>query len=322
MAEKYSLLRRILLGSSLIVALLLMLFAVFDYYYTGFRVPLPCGIRKSTSNSEILFNFTVTSDIQLGGNPVYVFKKIKETVGGGAFHITTGDMLPVERTYKAVVEVFGEDFRWYPCQGNHDHRYSHDVAFSHNYFDEKLKGRVRPGPGGSEKTTYSFDYKNAHFIILNLYFDGRDEFGTDGDVVDELYNWLVKDLEDNERPLVFVFGHEPAFPFHRHRYDSLNKYKANRDRFWNLLEEKGVIAYFAGHTQVPSVYQEREGGTYQICLGGAQGDRRNRNDGFVNVVVRGDEVEFQIYANRNRDGEYILLDNHFYKFRNRASSEP
>ncbi|NIP97071.1 MAG: hypothetical protein GWO24_28015, partial [Akkermansiaceae bacterium] len=50
-----------------------------------------------------------------------------------------------------------------------------------------------PGPSGSEETTYSFDYGNVHFIQLNQYYDGSNDAGTDGDVVDELYSWLEAD---------------------------------------------------------------------------------------------------------------------------------
>jgi len=322
MEEKRSLPRRIVLGVTLTVALLLIIFACFDYYYTGFRRPLTPTVMLSPLNSPPLFNFTLTSDAQLKGNPAYVFAKMKEKLGGaGAFHITLGDILPIERTYKALLAVFGEETVWYPCQGNHDHRYERDVEFTHCYFEEKLRGKVKEGPAGSERTTYSFDYGNAHFVVLNLYYDGKREFGTDGDVVDELFEWLRKDLEENEKPIVFVFGHEPAFPFHRHQYDCLNRYREHRDRFWQLLEGKGVVAFFTGHTQVPSVYRQTEGGTYQVSLPQAQGDRKNENDGFMNVIVHKDGVEFQMYTNKNRDGEYSLFHNFFYELKDTTSAE-
>jgi 3',5'-cyclic AMP phosphodiesterase CpdA len=229
--------------------------------------------------------------------------------GGGAFQVSPGDITPLTREYKYLREAFGEDFMWYPCQGNHDHHEAEDIEFSHSYFDRKLADHVNPGPAGCEKTTYSWDFKNAHFIVLNLYFDGKDEYGTDGDVVDELYEWLKADLEKNKKPAVFVFGHEPAFPFYRQRWSSLNRYKAHRDRFWKLLEDNGVAAYFCGHTHKPAVYRENEGKTWQVQCGEARGRKNRKEDAFVNVIVRKDEVEFQLFTNENRDGNYVILHN-------------
>ena len=50
--------------------------------------------------------------------------------------------------------------------------------------------------------TYSFNYGNAHFVAINEYYDGTCDIGTEGDVVDELYNWLVADLDANTKPAV------------------------------------------------------------------------------------------------------------------------
>src|SRR3990170_4017223 len=61
------------------------------------------------------------------------------------------------------------------------------------------------GPPGGVETTYSFDYGNSHFIVLNEYYNGSSDTGTDGDVVDALYNWLVADLNATDRSHIFVF---------------------------------------------------------------------------------------------------------------------
>ena len=44
-----------------------------------------------------------------------------------------------------------------------------------------------------------------------------------GDVAPVLLEWLARDLEKNTLPVVFVIGHEPAYPQGpRHVKDSLN----------------------------------------------------------------------------------------------------
>jgi predicted phosphodiesterase len=135
---------------------------------------------------------------------------------------------------------------------------------------------VRGGPTGSDETCYSFDYFDVHFIVLNEYYDGISDGGADGDVVDELHTWLVNDLEENKKPIVLVFGHEPAYPQPdeesgrlRHENDSLNAYSAHRDRFWSTLENYGVLAYICGHTHNFSIVNID--GIWQIDAGHARG---------------------------------------------------
>jgi hypothetical protein len=65
---------------------------------------------------------------------------------------------------------------------------------------------------------------------------GRDTV-TNGDVPDQLFNWLNADLQATNKKHIFVFGHEPAFPQPdtdnerlRHGSSSLKQYPANRNR--------------------------------------------------------------------------------------------
>jgi cysteine-rich repeat protein len=65
------------------------------------------------------------------------------------------------------------------------------------------------------RTTYSFDYKNAHFIIVNQYH-GDPTYPTvdpKGCIRQDLLNWIEQDLSGTERPVRFVFGHEPAWSY-------------------------------------------------------------------------------------------------------------
>ena len=124
-----------------------------------------------------------------------------------------------------------------------------------------------------EGSTYSFDYEGAHFVIINQFYatdtglDGAHENGgATACVYDAWYDWLVQDLTLNEKPIVFVFGHEPAFPRGgRHCGDSLdedacagnypgwdNPARPTRDKFWNLLNSHHVVAYFSGHEHLAS----------------------------------------------------------------------
>lgn len=200
------------------------------------------------------------------------------TGGTGDFMISPGDIDPPEQVLNTLHTYVSEDYIWYPVIGNHEAETLNDMSWLRTFNENgtKLPAIVNSGPLGGKETTYSFEYGNTHFIIINEYFDNNIDTQTDGDIPDQLYNWLITDLASNTKPIVFVFGHEPAFPKQdeesgrlRHETDSLNKYTAHRDRFWNLLKINGVTAYFCGHTHNYS--KAKINGIWQIDVGHARG---------------------------------------------------
>jgi len=215
----------------------------------------------------------------------------------GVFHIMPGDIDHPEVTDASLKTQFGPDVIWYPVVGNHEAETADDMTWIRSAFST-LPYVVNGGPEGCETTTYSFDYGNAHFVAINEYYDGASDTGTDGDVVDALYNWLADDLAANTKPVVFVIGHEPAYPEYAHTGDSLNKYPANRDRFWKLLNDEQVIAYLCGHTHW--YYAKQVGGvdwepfTWQIDCGNA-GNPRELEQTFVDVCVTDTDVTFTVW---------------------------
>ena len=231
------------------------------------------------------FRFTCTSDMQ-GYDYTPVLNQMNDIVGDeGVFHISPGDVYPAAGNFSKLQSAFGTDVIWIPVMGNHDEG-DKDWIGSHN---QSLPFDINWGPRDScdRRTTFSFDYGNAHFVILDEYCVNS------GDIDDALYDWLVADLTATAQPAIFVFGHEPAYPFGRHLGDSLDQYPGNRDRFWQLLHDRGVVAYFNGHTHQPSVYQEPGYDPWQVDTGQARGD--GWGDGFVDVTVRDGEVEFNYY---------------------------
>jgi hypothetical protein len=174
-------------------------------------------------------------------------------------------------------------------------------------------GAVHPGPAGCLETTYSFDYGNAHFVMLNEYCDVAGDDVTDGDIPDHLYNWLVADLDATSMEHIFVFGHEPAYPQAdadngrlRHETDSLNTQETRRDRFWNLLRSRGVVAYICGHTHNYSLVNVN--GVWQLDVGHARGlgDTEARST-FSYIHVAGPIVTYETYRDDANGGAYTLM---------------
>ncbi|MHC4500425.1 MAG: LamG-like jellyroll fold domain-containing protein, partial [Planctomycetota bacterium] len=278
----------------------------------------------TTPDPNSFFAFTVTADSR--GNRAefqHVLSEITDKVGDeGVFHISPGDIDPPSDNYNDLISEFGSDVVWYPIVGNHEIDNppgNPDVVwirdeynYGHNAARDPLKDYTNQnGPAGSVETTYSWDYRNAHFIALNEYWDGGtapgSDMATDGDIVDELYDWLVDDLTNNTKAVIFVFGHEPAYPENRHIGNSLDQYPSNRDRFWKLLNDMEVAAYFCGHTHT---YYRRQVGsfnwepfTWQVDVGNAGNEHGgNAYQTFVNVTVSDSgEVQFDIWQGTESD---------------------
>jgi len=310
-----------------LIPILIIHFKKIYYYFSVIVFLIP---QTGTADS---FNFIVAADMRnYSGSGVYdipnYFRGACEAIdalGTSAFMVCPGDIDPTVNINWTIEEHIGPSYLWYPVVGNHElpgkgneeyYGANMDWLRSYNY-DQNGPGVspdiVNTGPSGCEETTFSFDYENAHFVILNQYYDGSSDIGTDGDVTDPLYNWLAADLAATTKQHIFVFGHEPAYPQPdayngrlRHQYDSLNKYPQNRDRFWNLLKNEGVVAYICGHTHNYSAVNIE--GVFQLDAGHARGAGDTGSPStFLVIYVDGNVVTMSVYRDTH-DGTYDYYD--------------
>lgn len=278
------------------------------------------------------FSFSIISDQrQYSGSGVYdsssYFRGAIEainSVGAGAFIISPGDIDPPEDSLWTIRDVLGSDIQWYPVVGNHElpgrgaeSSYGANMAwlrsFDYDINSAHAPNIVNSGPSGCPETTFSFDYENSHFVILNEYCDISGDTVTNGDIPDHLYDWLRNDLANTVKEHLFVFGHEPAYPQpdedngrERHMYDSLNTHPENRDRFWALLRQSDVAAYFCGHTHNFSAV--KLDGIWQIDSGHGRGEGdMGAPSTFVKIHVSGKNVSLTAYRD-NHDGTYDYGD--------------
>jgi hypothetical protein len=158
-----------------------------------------------------------------------------------------------ENWKRAMGPVYEAGIKVYTVRGNHEdgplepwenppYPYipSSDPALKEAYleaFEGNLSeyGLKDSGPEGEEYLTYSFEHENALFIGLDQYVRPHR--------VNQA--WLDEQLENNSKPYVFVFGHEPAFKV-KHN-DSLAVYTKERDAFWKSIGKAGCRMYFCGH---------------------------------------------------------------------------
>lgn len=124
-------------------------------------------------------------------------------------------------------------------------------------------------------TIYSFDFRNAHFVFLNSYEQRVIRDGMAGvwdvdpkhDPDSSQLAWVKADLEQSDRPLVFLFGHvalaapcynreppNPNFPCNGPAPPGWNEHNSDfhNAELVKTLSGSGAMVYFFGHDHVPS----------------------------------------------------------------------
>ena len=282
----------------------------------------PEPVTEEPAGQDEVFHFTVSADMlayhDAFGN---LLQSIKEGPGLGVFHISIGDIKPIPANRAQIDDKFGTSAIWYPIIGNWEAGDTDAMNWLRSEYHDGNSLRAplknytnQDGPTGSVETTYSWNHGNACFIALNQYWDGGTAVGSDrtasGDIVTELYDWLEQTLAANTKPFIFVFGHEPAFPYNRHVGDSLDAYPGNRDAFWSLLEAYNVQAFFVAHTHSYSKHQgdkHNTGKVWQLDVGNAGNDTNGDGLTYFDVLVGTDQVTIDVYRD-NGTGVFSLAE--------------
>jgi hypothetical protein len=168
--------------------------------------------------------------------------------------------------------------------GNHEIRRRENENDFRKFFTDVFMN----GPDDEKGLTYSFDYNNVHFAVVNT---NRWYYGDLSDTTDDRRDWhYVKHLDWLEKDLsaarqrnvkhIFVFGHEMPFPIGGHLRDGLPNlgltltlpldstrlwYLNQRNKFWELLSKYKVAAYTCGHEH--NYGRQSVDGVYQIVAG-------------------------------------------------------
>ncbi len=277
-----------------------------------------CNVQDK--NGEDDFSFVLVADTRAyTGDDINLFRGACEAIkktGDPAFIISPGDIDPPDRVYYTIQKYINKDIAWYPVVGNHEGETGTDMEWIRNYNKNgnTLPNIVNLGPPSTKETMYSFDYKNSHFIVLNVYASDSCDNCTSGDINDMLYAWLKDDLEKTTKKNIFVTGHEPAYPMpdienqrFRHVHDCLNQYPENRDRFVRLLQKYNTIAYIVGHTHNYSIVKINN--LWHIDAGHARGDGdTGAKSTFIKINVNGDKVSYDTYRRDPETKEYQISD--------------
>lgn len=184
----------------------------------------------TTAVNTQAFSFLYMGDVQSGydawGNTLHsVYQacpQIKFALLGGDLTDNGGDENEWGQFLDAAAGVFSR-IPVMPAMGNHDGTmFLRFFALPDN------------GPEGIKQVFYSFDYGNAHFVVLD----------SSNNTDERVKQWLQDDLQVTTKRWKFVVFHIPAYPA-THDYKEIDK--SIRANWVPILEQNRVDMVFVGH---------------------------------------------------------------------------
>ena len=254
-------------------------------YQVGKKNTSDAGWSELYSFTTAKENFNEFSFIAIGDTQGYMWEHFKYTkvaldeaakyVSDPAFILHTGDVVDSGyeayqwRRYFTALGNYGTNIANFTTIGNHDTRNAKNVVTNDNlnnyfgfYFNhpdvsedamvmdpsvyEGLTASGKVQVNNFNETIYSYNYGNAHFIVLNTgtYANtGNETYPDDQHIFEAQRAWLEKDLEANkDAKWKIILCHEAMY----------NKGGLKQDRLYltDLIESYGVDLVIQGHSHI------------------------------------------------------------------------
>lgn len=208
---------------------------------------------KTETTNNINTKFIVFGDSQSGDptNPEYTpwnntITKAYEQNPDANFVINMGDLVEIGQNYQHWNNWFSaansviNNIPEMPVQGNHE-TYQNNSFVSSSPQDFVNQFSVpKNGPSGHIGQTYSYNYGNIHFVVLDSQED--EEAPANDSFLQEQADWLDKDLQENTQKWTIVMFHKTPY---------YNKATRNNPAVKSILtpviEKHHVDIVFNGH---------------------------------------------------------------------------
>ncbi|AFK85480.1 MULTISPECIES: fibronectin type III domain-containing protein [Thermoanaerobacterium] len=224
------------------------------YYRVGYGNNLNSIYSFTTEAKDTnSFKFLIFGDSQSGiaTDPQYgpwkaTIHNAYSTNKDSKFFVNVGDLVEIGQLYthwnnwfdaaKGVIDAIPE----MPVEGNHE------TYQSSNYDSGKPKDFVsqfpvpQNGPDSLKGQVYSFDYGNAHIVMLDSQED--EEETVSGDILEAQKAWLDKDLKSTNKTWKIVFFHKT--PYYNKATRSNEQIKA---AFQPIFDKYHIDVVFNGH---------------------------------------------------------------------------
>lgn len=215
--------------------------------------------NPSTANLE-QFNRTAADISMLNPKPDYLFFAGDMVFGYADDSLAFARQLIAWESLYEASPLNNSGIKLVTIPGNHESQNASKVSIAYaentfvRIFSPFILGNNGPNIGGEDslitdqsRLTYSFNFKDAHFVILNT-----DAVGRESRVP---FNWISSDVSAAKATgikHIFAIGHKPAFPYNYAKGgdNGLNIFEWNRDKFWTILENNQADAMFSAHNHL------------------------------------------------------------------------
>lgn len=256
-------------------------------YYQASDLKNQVETIKSELSGELpedTWSFLVIGDTESNETTIETFIN-QANQGNSSLTIHLGDYVALGETeeFETVNALFDQLTQpIYPTLGNND------LGSVLDYSYDNYKKYIR------EELYYSFDYENAHFVILD---NANRNIGFD---LDQLA-WLEEDLKNNQQQYTFVFFHKPfKLPLEEFTGDDETPRSRKRNNlFLEIIEKYPVQHIFAGHVHTyftytlqntPTTISGGGGAPPQSILGGESASFYH----YLEVTVNDEEFNVEI----------------------------
>lgn len=174
---------------------------------------------------------------------------------------------------------------------------------SEDIFGEVMAHLPRNGPADQRGLAFYVERQDLLLIFVNTLWSG-----TGGEGTLEL-DWLERALSRHRlRGRKLVFGHHPVWAVNGYAGAYQRQIEAELGRrFWSLLEQYDVVAYFCSHILAFDVQAHR--GVLQICTAGAGTAHRmpaeNEYLHLLQAAVDDSGLRYQVLDRRGRVREWL-----------------
>jgi hypothetical protein len=218
-----------------------------ETHYT-FNTAPPVGDRGP-------FQMWVVGDSGTGSPVQYSVKEAMKAVVGSQLpdlYLHVGDMAYGDGTDSEFTDRFFLPYQEllssipvFSAIGNHEGHSSTSSTQSGPYFEAYVlpsQGEIGGLASGTE-AYYSFDYANAHFVVLDSHQSSRQPG-------DAMLTWLEADLAATEQEWIVAFWHHPPYTKGSHDSDVESRHIDMRENALPILESAGVDIVFGGHSHI------------------------------------------------------------------------
>lgn len=276
--------------------LLVLFLVLFSFSCTKANPPQP-------ANSKSGFSFAFFTDLHLNNGNNNCFQGFDKAINNAKsknvdFIMTGGDNVdidgmkspqPAHELYqKYATKIDNAEIPFYPTIGNHDRFWAveeDDPLYNEGLFEKYI-----------HETTYSFNHKGWHFIVLNTAQTCDGKYC----VNEEQKQWLANDLAkiDKQTPIV-VSVHVPFlsvyYPALQGEYTSTDTF-SNFKEIWDMFENKNLKLVLQGHMHL---YEEIKVKGVQFITAGAVsaswwgGPYHGTQEGYLKVNINGDNFDWE-----------------------------